>query len=121
MAAEGRLDRVVHLAVGMHRPLSLDLSPRRFQCCTPWAGGGRGVAQPATLRAGLQMEIVLRAMTEIFEVLDIEIIDSERHGEIFAANSHFVPPSTFPRHSAKAGTQGSGVPAAAPCSCQGQA
>src|ERR1700730_17149602 len=106
MAAEGRLDRVVHLAVGMHRPLSLDLSPRRFQCCTPWAGGGRGVAQPATLRAGLQMEIVLRAMTEIFEVLDIEIIDSERHAEIFAANSHFVPPSTFPRHSRESGNPG---------------
>ena len=38
------------------------------------------------------MEIVLRAMAEIFEVLDIEIIDSERHAEIFAANCHVLSP-----------------------------
>jgi hypothetical protein len=42
------------------------------------------------------MEIVLRAMAEIFEVLDVEIVHGERHAEIFAANSHFVSPSTFP-------------------------
>src|SRR5689334_16008980 len=121
MAAKRRLDRVVHLTVGMHRPLPLDLSPRRFQCCAPWAGGGRRVTQPAALRAGLQMEIVLRAMTEIFEVLDIEIIDSERHAEIFAANSHFVPPSTFPCPSRESGNPGLRSFSGRPLSRQGQA
>src|SRR5689334_1299707 len=97
---------MVHLAVGMHRALAFDFFPSRLQGCAPWARGGRRVAQPAALRAGLQVEIVLRAMTKIFEVLDIEIIDSERHAEIFAANSHFFSPSTFLRHSRKSENPG---------------
>src|SRR5712672_2552401 len=42
------------------------------------------------------MKIVLRAMAEIFEVLDVEIVDREPHTQIFGANSHFVLLQTFP-------------------------
>src|SRR6516162_2091863 len=96
MTAESRLDRVMHLAIGMYRPFSFDPSPGRLETCAPGAGGGRRIAQPAALRAGLQVKIMLGAVVEIFGVLDVEIVDSEPHPQIFAANRHFVSPSSFP-------------------------
>ena len=39
------------------------------------------------------MEVVLGAMAEIFQVLDVEIVDSEPHAQIFGANSHDLSPS----------------------------
>ena len=68
--AEGRLDRVMHFAIGVHRALALDLPPLRFKRHAPWAGGGRRIAQPAAAGAGLQVEIMRRAVAEIVEVLD---------------------------------------------------
>src|ERR1700720_650893 len=44
------------------------------------------------------MEIVLRAMAEIFEVLDIEVVHGESHAEIFAANSHALSPLSAAAH-----------------------
>src|ERR1700719_228803 len=44
------------------------------------------------------MEIVLRAMAEIFEVLDIEVVHGESHAEIFAANSHALSPLSAAPH-----------------------
>src|SRR6202795_5418346 len=56
------------------------------------------------------MKIVLRAMAEIFEVLDVEIVDREPHAQIFGANSHFVLlqtfPSSFPRKRRESGNPG---------------
>src|SRR5260370_26790376 len=80
----------------MHRPLPFDLLPSRLERGAPRTGGGWRIAQPAALRAGLQMKIVLRAMAEIFDVLDVEIVDREPHTQIFGANSHFVLLQTFP-------------------------
>src|SRR6266849_4920198 len=98
---------MVHFAVGVHRPLTFDLFPARFERGAPRAGRGRRIAQSTALRAGLQMKVVLSAVTEILGVLDIEIVDGERHAQIFAANSHFVSPSTISSViPAKAGTQG---------------
>ena len=65
LAAKGRLDRVVHLAVGMHRALALDRFPGGFRgSCTT---GRRWSAGSATcrIRAGLQVKIVLGAVLEI--------------------------------------------------------
>ena len=84
---------MVHLAVGMHRPPAFDLFPSRLEGGAPRAGGGRRITQSAALRASLQMKIVLGAMAEIFEVLDIEIVDSESHAQIFGANRHCLSPS----------------------------
>jgi hypothetical protein len=36
------------------------------------------------------MKIMLGTMAEVFEVFDVEIVDSERHTQIFAADSHFA-------------------------------
>jgi hypothetical protein len=44
------------------------------------------------LIARLQVKIVLRAMAEIFEVLDIEIVDRQTHAHIFTANWHLIGP-----------------------------
>jgi hypothetical protein len=90
LAAEGWLDCVVHLAVGMHRPPPLDFPPARIECGTPRAGSGWRVAQSAALGAGLQVKVVLGAVAKIFEVLDVEIVDGEPHPKVFAANSHFL-------------------------------
>src|SRR5271169_757918 len=49
------------------------------------------------------MEIVLRAMAEIFEVLDIKIIDGECRAEIFAANSHDLSPLSAAAHDHRRG------------------
>ena len=59
------------------------------------------------------MEVVFGAMAKIFEVFDVEIIEGERHAEIFAADSHFVSPNLSCVIPAKAGTQGSRVQAVA--------
>ncbi len=88
-----RLNCMMDLGVGMHRTLPFDLLPARFERRTPWAGGGRRVAQPAAPGAGLQMEIVIGAVPEIFEVLNVEIVESEPHAQIFGANSHACSPS----------------------------
>ena len=53
------------------------------------------------------MKIVLGAVAEIFEVLDIEIVDGEPHAHVFAANWHFLSPLTaFCRHSRERGNPG---------------
>src|SRR6516165_5298850 len=57
------------------------------------------------------MEVVLRAMAEIFEVLDVEVVDSEPHAQIFGANSHLISPSILFRHSRESGNPGPRVQA----------
>jgi hypothetical protein len=41
------------------------------------------------------MKIVIGATPKVFEVLDIEIVDGQRHPHVFAANWHLISPSTI--------------------------
>ena len=93
--AKSRLDRVMHLGIGMHRALALDLLPGRFERRAPWAGGGRRIAQPAASGAGLQMEIVRRAVAEIFEVLVSRSARLQRHARDIGLNSWPLSCSPF--------------------------
>ena len=43
------------------------------------------------------MEIVLRAVLEVGQVLDLEIVDVERHAEIGGLDSHDIVPSAQSR------------------------
>jgi hypothetical protein len=76
----------------MHGTLALDRLPGGFKAHAPWTSGRRRVTQPAALIACLQVKIVLRAMAEIFEVLDVEIVDRQTHAHIFTANWHLIGP-----------------------------
>jgi hypothetical protein len=76
----------MHFGIGVHRALALDPPPLRFKRHAPWAGGCRRIAQPAAAQAGLQVEIMRRAIAEIVEVLMIEIRHLQRHPEIGGLN-----------------------------------
>src|SRR5258708_37393181 len=84
----------MHLGVGMHRALALDLLPGRFATHAPRARGGRRVAEAAALVAGLQVEIVRGAMLEVFDVLDIEIVEPQVHAHVVAVDGcHLTSPN----------------------------
>src|SRR5581483_10829147 len=97
LALERRLDRVMHLAVGMHRALALDRLPGRFPSHAPRAGRRRGIAELAAVVARLQVEAVLGAVLEIRDVLDIEVVDVEVHAKILAVDRHLSSPYAQPR------------------------
>src|ERR1051325_3405113 len=94
LGAKRRLNRVMHLCIGMHRAFSLDFLPDRLARHAPRAGGRRRIAQPVALGAGLQVEIMRGAMLEIFDILDIEIVDAQPHAEILSFDWHDL----FPFH-----------------------
>ena len=52
LCAEGGLNRVMNLGVGMHRAFPIDLLPCRLTRHAPRAGGGRRIAQPTAGCAG---------------------------------------------------------------------
>src|SRR6185437_7475023 len=94
LGATRRLNRVLHLCIGMHRAFSLDFLPDRLARHAPRAGGRRRIAQPVALGAGLQVEIMRGAMLEILDILDIEIVDAQPHAEIVSFDWHDL----FPFH-----------------------
>ena len=88
MLLERGLDGVMHFGIGVHRALALDPRPGRLGMGTERAAGGRRVAQQTAGIAALQVEVVRRAVLEVLEVLDVEIVDLERHAEIGRADGH---------------------------------
>src|SRR5204863_10059514 len=62
--AESRLNRVMHLGIGMHRAFPFDLLPCRLTRHAPRAGGRGRIAQSAAARTGLQVVVMRHAVLE---------------------------------------------------------
>src|SRR5262249_7494960 len=77
--------------------LALHRHPCGFGAGAPRAGRGGGVAQQMAMRAALQAKIVCRAVLEVGEVLNVEILKGERHAEIVGLVRHCQPPAIQPR------------------------
>src|SRR4029450_10129543 len=79
VASERRLDGVMHLGIGVYRAFALDRDPWRLWAHAPRTGGrGRGGRQ-VTGGTRLQVEAVLGAKPEKGEVLDVEVVEAQRH------------------------------------------
>ena len=82
--AERRLDGVVHLHVGVDRPLPCHAHPLILPIPGPRTGGGRGIAQQPRVLPLLQTEVALRAVVKEGQVFLVDVLDGQPHAEIFA-------------------------------------
>src|SRR6185437_1009396 len=89
---EGRLNRVMNLGVGMDGTAAFDRHPFGFGAGAPWTGRGGRITHQTAGGASLQMKVVCGAMLEVRQVLDVEIVDVERHAEIVGLDSHRAVP-----------------------------